>query len=98
LGKNHQVLAYGYDLPDADHLLVHLYDPNHPDGTTQMTIDFRPGAPLNLIYGGGEPTRGFFVSNYRRVDPRVAMSGQPAAENSPLGRIAGFIGRLLHRS
>jgi hypothetical protein len=30
LGRNHQVLAYGYDL-DGDDLAIKLYDPNEPD-------------------------------------------------------------------
>ena len=30
LGRNHQVLAYGYDL-DGDDLTLWLYDPNYPD-------------------------------------------------------------------
>ena len=30
LGKNHQVLTYGYDLDDTD-LTLWLYDPNYPD-------------------------------------------------------------------
>ena len=30
VGKNHQVLAYGYDLDDTD-LTIYLYDPNYAD-------------------------------------------------------------------
>jgi hypothetical protein len=33
LGKNHQVLAYGYSLDDTD-LTLRLYDPNFPDSDT----------------------------------------------------------------
>ena len=72
LGKNHQVLAYGYALDEANRLTTHLYDPNHPDGDTRVTIDLTPRAPLQLDYSSGEPTRGFFVSSYHKVDPRVA--------------------------
>jgi hypothetical protein len=38
LGKNHQVLVYGYSLDDTD-LTLHLYDPNHPnDDTVTMSL------------------------------------------------------------
>jgi hypothetical protein len=56
LGRNHQVLAYGYDLDGAD-LELRLYDPNHPkdDGvtisldlshaTTRTTVLSNPAGP-----------------------------------------------------
>src|SRR5205807_833121 len=69
LGKNHQVLAYGYDLDDAvGRLTVRLYDPNHPDTETTLSCSTTAGAPLDLQYSGGEPTRGFFVNPYSPAD------------------------------
>jgi hypothetical protein len=39
LGKNHQVLAYGYDLDDAEQVTLMICDPNHPDDD-HVTLSF----------------------------------------------------------
>jgi hypothetical protein len=64
LGKNHQVIAYGYDYtPDTDAMTVHIYDVNYPGKEIKLLSDkFRPGwledSP-NL-----EQWRGWFVQDY----------------------------------
>jgi len=80
LGKNHQVLAYGYDLDDAEAVTLHLYDPNHADND-QMRLSFsaaHPAAHEGLSYDkgagpvpktSGEFTYGAFVTTYRHVPP-----------------------------
>lgn len=75
LGKNHQVLAYGYDLDENTQLLtVKLYDPNHPGEDVQLRCSLAPGGDLKLEYWTGEPTRGFFATPYVVVDPRPATA------------------------
>lgn len=70
LGKNHQVLAYGYeDTPGETR--VFIYDPNHP-GQDDIVIRFDPTDPakgIALKQSTGEPLFGFFVNPYGKVDP-----------------------------
>jgi hypothetical protein len=51
LGKNHQVLAYGYDL-DGTSLTIWLYDPNYPnrDDIQFQLNTANPQAPVKLTY------------------------------------------------
>ena len=93
LGKNHQVLAYGYEVDASNRLTLHLYDPNHPEGDTSLAIDLTSGAPLQFEYSTKEPTRGFFVSNYRKVDPRALLGGQPATARSLIEHALRFLAR-----
>jgi hypothetical protein len=63
LTRNHQVLAFGYEV-DGDRLALRIYDPNHPD---RDDVELR----LRLGIGGrgaawmlqttGEPLRAFFL-------------------------------------
>lgn len=69
MARNHQALAYGYDLDEsggAVHVLV--YDPNHPDDDS-IRLSFALGEPLahqGIGYVEGERrVRGFFVTTYR---------------------------------
>lgn len=80
LGHNHQVLAYGYDLDDANRLTLHLYDPNtapsasdtvtlsldlsHPTRTTPITDNINISLPI----------RGFFRTDYTFTDPAKLTS------------------------
>ena len=70
LGKNHQVLAYGYDFDESTgELTLKLYDPNHPLQEVGLRCCLRSTEQLNLRYSTGEPTRGLFVSPYVAVNP-----------------------------
>jgi len=79
LARNHQVLAYGYDLDEATGALrIPVYDPNHPD-------DDAPALELRLDQGrvageigyvqGERPVRGFFLTRFRPADPASAVEG-----------------------
>ncbi len=63
---NHQVVAIGYDFdPDTQNFTIHLYDPNHPGESPQITLNLaNPSAGINLAQSTGEPLRAFFVTNY----------------------------------
>jgi hypothetical protein len=71
LKRNHQVLAYGYELSERT-LTLHLYDPNHPGrddvrlslGVTDIT---RPASVRTLP--GGPPVFAFFRVTYRPATP-----------------------------
>jgi hypothetical protein len=73
LGRNHQVLAYGYDLEEATgSLTVHVYDPNHPDDDAvalRLALG-DPARPVPITYLQGEaPVLGFFRTAYRFSPP-----------------------------
>lgn len=75
LGRNHQVLAYGYRLEETiGALTLDLYDPNHPDTAVTLTCNLGQALPLNLTYSTSEPTRGFFLTPYSPADPRFLIS------------------------
>lgn len=67
LARNHQVLAYGYDLDD-DRLTVHIYDPNFP-GDDTATLGWslaHPDAPRMVTHSReGASVRGVFATRYR---------------------------------
>lgn len=67
LAKNHQVLAYGYDLNATD-LTVHIYDPNYP-GDDTITLSWslaNPDAPRMVHHSReGATVRGVFATAYR---------------------------------
>jgi hypothetical protein len=93
LGKNHQVLAYGYQLDEASGALsIDLYDPNHPGALVTMKCKVNAGAPLSLSYSTGESTRGFFLTPYGPADPRYLVAA--AATPPPWwSRLLAMIGR-----
>jgi hypothetical protein len=68
LGKNHQVLAYGYALDEgAGKLTLNVYDPNRP-GRDDLTLDValnRLDEPGAIVASWGEAVRGFFWTPYR---------------------------------
>jgi hypothetical protein len=72
LGRNHQVLAFGYDLDEpAGQLILHVYDPNHP-GDDGLVLRLHLGDPARetpVEYRTDElPVYGFFRTRYRRAD------------------------------
>lgn len=93
LGKNHQVLAYSYQLDEASgELSIDLYDPNHPGVLVTMKCNLRDGAPLGLSYSTGEATRGFFLTPYAAADPRYLVAAA-ATPPSWWSRLRAMIGR-----
>jgi hypothetical protein len=69
LGRNHQVLAYAYDLNEASSVLtIRVYDPNHHDDDS-VTLEVNLADPARhwpIAYVEGEdPVRGFFRATYR---------------------------------
>jgi hypothetical protein len=73
LCKNHQVLAYGYDL-DGTNLILRVYDPNYPnrdDVQIQLSIASAQ-APVPLIYTPTEAVYCFFRTPYTSKVPPTA--------------------------
>jgi hypothetical protein len=73
VGKNHQVLAYGYDLDGTD-LTIWLYDPNYANrDDVQLRLSIAgTQAPVPLTYVPSEPVFCFFHTPYRSVAPPTA--------------------------
>jgi hypothetical protein len=75
LGRNHQVMAYGYDLDGAGNLALHVYDPNTAqDQADTVTIslsllDPEHPTPIRHNVGIGGPIRGFFRTEYAYANP-----------------------------
>jgi len=75
LGKNHQVLAYGYEVDADATLTLHLYDPNTPnyaaDGVKLSLSLSEPTKPAKITHNVGIelPIRGFFMTKYTYRDP-----------------------------
>jgi hypothetical protein len=72
LGKNHQVLAYGYDA-SPDLVTVRVYDPNSGQDD-DVSIRFDPRSPTKKTsfahnIGMGHPVRGFFRVAYSPKQP-----------------------------
>ena len=66
LGRNHQVLAYGYDL-DGMNLTLCLYDPNYPDqDDVRMSVSLAdPSRPTPVTYApAAETVYCFFSTPY----------------------------------
>jgi hypothetical protein len=79
MARNHQVLAYAYDLEDATgRLRILVYDPNHPgEDELALGLDVSPAervGPITFV-SGERPVRGFFLTRYRR--PRAGITFLP---------------------
>lgn len=69
-GKNHQVVAYGYEVnPTTQVCKVYLYDSNYPGEEIFLTVD--PAVPY-ISETKGEKWRGFFVQDYSPKNPPFA--------------------------
>jgi len=71
LKRNHQVLAYGYDLRGVE-LTLHLYDPNRPDddGVTMSLSVADPRTGISIGYpSSSTPVYAFFRIGYRPATP-----------------------------
>jgi hypothetical protein len=75
LGHNHQVLAYGYELDDANRLTLHLYDPNTASSgadDVMLSLDLSNPtkvSPITHNVNIGRGIRGFFRTTYVSSDP-----------------------------
>jgi hypothetical protein len=70
MGKNHQILAYGYDLDGTD-LTIHVYDPNYPDdnGVTISLSIANPYHTTKVTYSRGATVWCFFRPDYKFSSP-----------------------------
>jgi len=70
LGKNHQVLAYGYDLDGTD-LTLRLYDPNYADrDDVQLSLSIASvQVPVPVTYFPTETVYCFFHTAYTPAQP-----------------------------
>jgi hypothetical protein len=70
LPRNHQALAYGYELDEsAGDLTLRVYDPNYPgDDSTTLTMSLHDPDREQWVYHSAEgaTVRGFFLTEYRR--------------------------------
>jgi hypothetical protein len=79
LGKNHQVLAYGYDL-QGDQLSIKVYDPNTDlGGADDVRISLSVAHPAGKTViahnvGISHSIRGFFRVPYHPADPSALQS------------------------
>lgn len=74
LSKNHQVLAYHYDLDsDTGALRIGVYDPNCPD-QDDIALSLNVNQPGPIAYSTGETVRGFFQTAYKPADIAAALS------------------------
>ena len=70
LGKNHQVLAYGYELDDSNQLTLHVCDPNTtPEQADSVRLILNLSnpthtTPIDSNVNIGESVRGFFQVPY----------------------------------
>jgi hypothetical protein len=92
MGRNHQVLAYGYELDDPGRRLrIHVYDPTYPDNDDlSLAVDVAdPTGPSPLVYPHGESFRGFFRTRFRPAGVpewfgrEVTVTGTPPAPKTP---------------
>jgi hypothetical protein len=75
LGRNHQVLAYGYSTQGAA-VTIRVYDPNQA-GRDDVTLAFDGSAPTRPTafphtLAISEPVRGFFATAYAPATPPTA--------------------------
>jgi hypothetical protein len=92
MGRNHQVLAYGYDLVGSD-LTIRIYDPNYPSNDG-ITISLNIGNPIStttMTHSGGTPLWAFFRPDYGFRRPFNLSDGMIVREYSgaPVYAIAG---------
>jgi hypothetical protein len=77
LTRQHQVLAYGYDL-DGDQVALCMYDPNYPN-QDDVRLSFsvaNPRAPVQLTYSPGEAVYCFFQTHYEHEQPPAVVGEQ----------------------
>jgi len=81
LGRNHQVLTYGYDEDDAGRVTLAICDPNHHD-RDDVTLAFSTTGSPDVEYAVGgaivdpqshEHTFGAFVQRYTHCTPSAGL-------------------------
>lgn len=73
LGRNHQVLAYGYEQTGSE-VSIAVYDPNSgPDDRVRIVFD-TAGAAFEHNLSIGWPVRGFFLTRYSATAPPAAAA------------------------
>jgi hypothetical protein len=92
LGRNHQVLAWGYDLVGSD-LTIFVYDPNFPNNDN-ITVSLNIGNPVattTMTYSTGQPLYAFFRPDYVPRRPFNLADGMIVRERSsaPVYAIVG---------
>jgi len=94
LARNHQVLAWGYDL-DGGRLTLRIHDPNWPaDDEVTLTLDVGdPDGEARPVYSKPDgPVVAFFKAPYRF---RVSAVAGPPSEAVNLPPAAGAHGRKI---
>ncbi|HEY9287537.1 MAG TPA: NBR1-Ig-like domain-containing protein [Candidatus Dormibacteraeota bacterium] len=92
VGKNHQVLAYGYDLDDSNQLTLRVYDPNtKPEFADQVRLvlnlsDPTHTTPIDSNVAINEGVRGFFRVPYLFADPSSLEQVPPLPSNALFDR------------
>ena len=85
LGKNHQVLTYGYDEDDHGRVTLAICDPNNHD-RDDVTLSFSTAGSPDVEYAVGgavvapdshEHTYGAFVQGYTHCTPSAALDAPP---------------------
>jgi hypothetical protein len=78
VGRNHQVLAWGYDL-QGTRLTLRIYDPNRPnDDRVALTLDTaRPRTATEVHCSRGDSVCCFFRTSYSFTDPRPVFAPVP---------------------
>jgi hypothetical protein len=97
LGRNHQVLVYGYELVNNE-LTLNIYDPNHPD-TDDVTISLNIGDPTHTIdvhrsHDTSTPIYCFFHIRYTYVSPPLDWESLGGVLTSGAGVCSWAPGRL----
>jgi hypothetical protein len=98
LDKNHQVLAYGYELDRTD-LSIHLYDPNYDDNDT-ITMSLSIADPQHttpVTYPRGIPVWCFFRPDYLFIAPPapVAFNWHPIGHANNVVAMAAINNKLF---
>jgi hypothetical protein len=69
LGRNHQVLAYGYAV-DGPEVTLMVYDPNSgPDDSVVIRFSTSTAGGFASTVNIGRPVRGFFLTRYTPAEP-----------------------------
>jgi hypothetical protein len=93
LGKNHQVLAHGYELDNNGGLQLFIYDPNSPlDDGVRISLNLgNPGGVTGINHNVRirNPVRGFFRVPYVAVRPPSVDDAEIVTFVAPLAMAAG---------
>lgn len=74
--RNHQVLAYGYDLIE-NNLSIHIYDPNFPnDDVVTLSLNIgKPESPTSVIHSkSSEPIYSFLEQITSLLDRKPSLN------------------------